>query len=96
MIKVNIGDGLNPFALKRILLSDGNWYEIDNTKEGLYVDILELGYHYQAHHGEEFRRAEQIGVGFEVRLTSGEILKGPLSSIKAYIELENKKGGEDD
>ena len=76
----------NDMKVRKILLSDNKWYTLDEDN-GFGIDCFEIGFHdsdYGSGRGKWFLQHE-VGLGFQVILKDGFILRGKMSDVKAYI-----------
>ena len=70
------------YDVKKILLSDNKWYEL--KPETYFVkDAFEIGIYKESI--QKYIMVTDMGMGFECILKNGDILKGKLSEIKAFI-----------
>ena len=70
------------YHVKKILLSDDKWYEL-KPKTYFIKDAFEIGMYQES--TQKYIMLTDMGMGFECTLKSGDILKGKLSEIKAFI-----------
>ncbi len=70
------------FEVRKILLSDNKWYELHKSSY-FTKDTFEIGAYDSDY--DKYVMLTDMGLGFSCVLKNGDVLKGKLSEVKAFI-----------